>query len=102
MNSRLACIGVAVAILSLGFLASRPTAAQNAERKAAPPKPGASIDGYRFEFPCVMAMPENPKEGSTCKSAVVTGDPKTTDNFTAKKVFEGTKGKRYKVTLRFR
>jgi hypothetical protein len=38
----------------------------------------------------------------TCASAVVTGDPKKTDNFTVEKKFEGEKGKRYKVTLRFR
>jgi hypothetical protein len=66
------------------------------------PKLGASIDGYRFEFPCVMPMPDQPKEGATCKSAVVTGDPKKTDNFTVKKTFEGEKGKRYLVTLRIR
>jgi len=33
---------------------------------------------------------------------VVTGDPLKTDNFTVQKVFGGTKGKRYQVTLRFR
>jgi hypothetical protein len=47
-------------------------------------------------------MPENPKEGSTGTSAIVTGDPLKTDNFTAKKSFGGETGKRYKVTLRFR
>jgi hypothetical protein len=69
---------------------------------AEPEKPGASIDGYRFEFPCRDAMPETPKEGADCFSGLVKGDPNKTDNFTAQKVFGGEKGKRYKVTLRFR
>jgi hypothetical protein len=62
----------------------------------------AAIDGYRWEFPCKDAMPENPKEGADCVSGLVTGDPKKTDNFAAEKAFGGEKGKRYKVTLRFR
>lgn len=62
----------------------------------------ASIDGFRFEFPCKDPMPENPKEGAAGPSALVTGDPKTTDNFTIRKTFGGEKGKRYQVTLRFR
>jgi hypothetical protein len=61
-----------------------------------------SIDGYRWEFPCKDPMPENPKEGADCASGLVTGDPKKTDNFSAEKTFGGEKGKRYKVTLRFR
>ena len=65
-------------------------------------KIAAAIDGYRFEFPCKDPMPENPKEGADGLSALVTGDPKTTDNFTATKTFGGEKGKRYQVTLRFR
>ena len=65
-------------------------------------KPGAAIDGFRFEFPCKEPLPENPKPGAGCLSALVTGDPKTTDNFTMEKKFGGEKGKRYKVTLRFR
>jgi len=67
-----------------------------------PKSPAASIDGYRFEFPCKEPMPENPKEGADGPSGLVTGDPATTDNFTAKKKFGGEPGKRYKVTLRFR
>ena len=47
-------------------------------------------------------MPENPKAGADCVSGLVKGDPNKTDNFTAEKVFGGEKGKRYKVTLRFR
>ncbi|MEK6237681.1 MAG: hypothetical protein N2C14_23480 [Planctomycetales bacterium] len=69
---------------------------------AKPESPGKSIDGYRFEFPCKKPMPENPRKGADCFSALVKGDPKKTDNFTAKKTFGGEKGKRYKVTLRFR
>lgn len=62
----------------------------------------ASLDGFRFEFPCKDPMPENPKEGADGLSGLVQGDPKTTDNFTVKKTFGGDPGKRYKVTLRFR
>ena len=38
-------------------------------------KPGVSLDGYRFEFPCKGAMPENPKKGAGCQSALVKGAP---------------------------
>ena len=69
---------------------------------AAAKKIGGSIDGYRFEFPCKEAMPENPKAGADCNSGIVTGDPKKTDQFTAEKTFGGEKGKRYNVTLRIR
>jgi len=69
---------------------------------AEPEKPGAAINGFRFEFPCKDPMPENPKEGADGPSGLVTGDPKTTDNFTVQKAFGGEKGKRYQVTLRFR
>lgn len=75
---------------------------QNTCQAAEPASPGASIDGYRFEFPIKEPMPENPKEGSVGTSAIVTGDPLKTDNFTTQKVFGGEKGKRYQVTLRFR
>jgi len=57
-------------------------------------KLGASIDGYRWEFGCKEPMPENPAKGANCTSALVKGDPKKTDNFTAEKEFEGEKGKR--------
>lgn len=60
------------------------------------------LDGYRWEFPCKDAMPDNPKQGADCVSGLVTGDPKTTDNFKKEFTFGGEKGKRYKVTLRFR
>lgn len=71
-------------------------------RAADPASPAASIDGYRFEFPIKEPMPESPKEGSVGTSAIVTGDPLKTDNFTATKTFGGEKGKRYKVTIRVR
>ena len=64
--------------------------------------PAASLDGYRFEFPVVGKMPEKPRKGADGLSALVKGDPKTTDNFKAVKKFGGEPGKRYKVTLRFR
>lgn len=64
--------------------------------------PTASIEGFRFEFPCKDPMPENPREGADGLSALVTGDPKTTDNFTVKRSFGGELGRRYKVSLRFR
>jgi hypothetical protein len=67
-----------------------------------PASPAASLDGFRFEFPCKEPMPENPKEGADGLSGLVKGDPKTTDNFTVSKQFGGQPGKRYKVTLRFR
>jgi hypothetical protein len=84
-------------VLGLGLLAGRPaTAADDLKKTAAP------LDGYRFEFPCKNAMPENPKPGMDCESGLVKGDPKKTDNFKAEKTFGGEKGKRYRVTLRFR
>src|SRR5262249_53624014 len=69
-----------------------------AARTAAPAADGGlkkiaeSIDGYRWEFPCKDAMPENPKQGADCVSGLVTGDPKKTDNFSAEKTFGGDKG----------
>lgn len=65
-------------------------------------KIGASIHGFRFEFPCKNAMPERPKTGEDCESGLVKGDPKKTDNFTVVRKFDGEKGKRYDVTLRIR
>lgn len=87
-----------VAIVFAGL--SAPTG--GAEPAKSGSKLGASIDGYRFEFACKGIAPETFKSGATCESAVVTGDPKKTDNFKAEKIFEGEKGKRYKVTLRIR
>lgn len=73
-----------------------------AQDKQPDKKLGAAINGYRFEFPCKEPMPENPKPGADCVSGLVKGDPNKTDNFTAVRKFDGEKGKRYKVTLRFR
>lgn len=87
----------------LGTTAEGPAKADDKAAKADDLKAvAASINGYRFEFPCKNAMPDNPKPGADCESGLVTGDPKKTDNFTAEKKFGGEKGKRYKVTLRFR
>lgn len=96
MSFRIVFVGVvSSALLGIVNFAASVSAAD-------PASPAASIDGYRFEFPCKDPMPENPKEGASGPSALVTGDPKTTDNFTAQKTFGGEKGKRYQVTIRFR
>ncbi|MCE9562957.1 MAG: hypothetical protein K8U57_13015 [Planctomycetes bacterium] len=90
-----------VLIAACAGLAGLPGIARSdkpADLKAA----AATIDGYRWEFPCKDPMPENPKEGADCVSGLVKGDPNKTDNFAAEKTFGGEKGKRYKVTLRFR
>jgi len=76
-----------------------------AKKPAAPAKvakPGAELNGYRWAFPCKEKMPEKPKNGAGCTSALVTGDPFKTDNFKVTKNFGGEKGKKYDVTLRFR
>ncbi len=109
MMCRIAVV-VAVISISCGKFAFQATAADapsaakspEAATKPAAGKPGAELDGVRWEFPCKGDMPDNPKEGANCDSAIATGDPKTTDNFTIQKNFGGQKGKRYKVTLRFR
>ncbi|HWG45455.1 MAG TPA: hypothetical protein VN688_22015 [Gemmataceae bacterium] len=86
-----------------GAAAQEPAKTRDTPAKAKNAKPFATaLDGYRFEFPCKEAMPKDPKPGMDCVSGLVKGDPKKTDNFTAVKKFGGTKGKRYKVTLRFR
>ena len=71
---------IASQLLALGLLVH--VGSNHVASAAAPAGPGASIDGFRFEFPCKEPMPENPKEGSTGTSALVTGDPLKTDNFT--------------------
>lgn len=81
---------------------AEPAKAPEAKSADGPAKIGSTIDGYRFEFPCKNAMPDLPKTGADCESGLVKGDPKKTDNFTAERKFNGEKGKRYKVTLRFR
>lgn len=68
----------------------------------APGKPGAALHAARWEFPCKEPMPENPKPGQDGTSGLVKGDPKTTDQFTFERKFDGEPGKRYRVTLRFR
>jgi hypothetical protein len=91
---------VVVGVLLATLLPSRAQEAKTAAQGAK--KIGASIHGFRFEFPCKNPMAEKPKAGEDCESGLVKGDPKKTDNFTAVKTFDGEKGKRYKVALRFR
>ena len=47
-------------------------------------------------------MPDKPRKGADCASALVKGDPNKTDNFKTTRNFGGDKGKSYDVTLRFR
>ena len=82
----------------LGAMLANPALIQAKNEK----KPESSLNGYRFEFPCKGTMPEKPKKGAGCQSALVTGDPFKTDNFKKVVNFGGKKGKSYKVTLRFR
>jgi len=91
-------LGLGVAALWSLAVSGSPAVSGAAETES----PGKSIDGFRFEFPCKNPMPENPKAGADCLSALVKGDPNKTDNFTVQKTFGGEKGKRYQVTLRFR
>lgn len=93
----LAALGLSP-IAASRFAHAEPAAAKADDAKSV----AKDLNGYVFKFPCKGEMPENPKPGADCDSALVTGDPKTTDNFTAEKQFGGEKGKRYKVTLRFR
>jgi hypothetical protein len=87
----------AVAAVSFPFFAGRAQPPADGTKKV-----GSSISGFRYEFPCKNAMPDNPKPGADCDSGLVTGDPKKTDNFTKERKFDGTPGKHYDVTLRFR
>jgi len=64
--------------------------------------PAAELDGVRWNFPSADKFENSLKKGATCTSALVKGDPKTTDNFTLEKKFGGKPGTNYKVTLRFR
>jgi hypothetical protein len=92
------CAAVTATLTGLALMPAGVAGPKPADLKAI----AAPIDGYRWEFPCKNPLPEKPKEGADCESGLVKGDPKKTDNFTAKKTFGGEKGKRYKVTLRFR
>ena len=83
MKNRINVYAVLV-IIAAGMLAvSAAGVAQQAGssgEKDTPKKIGSAIDGYRWEFPCKFAMPENPKPGMDCESGLVKGDPKKTDN----------------------
>ena len=68
--------------------------------KSGAAKPGATLRRLqRWEFPCKGAMPDHPQPGANCDSAIATGDPKKTDNFTRELDFGGAPGKHYKVAL---
>jgi hypothetical protein len=97
-----ATLVMVLTIVAVSLCAGQPKTTASKSDPEASKKLGATIDGYRYEFPCKNPMPENPKPGMDCDSGLVTGDPKKTDNFTAERKFNGEKGKRYKVTLRFR
>jgi hypothetical protein len=47
-------------ITLLGALFAGPVLIQAKNDKA----PGASLDGYRFQFPCKGKMPDKPKKGT--------------------------------------
>ena len=110
MNYKLVTGSLTFGILALlfsGLLLSGVYAEKNPaeEKKVEPAKakgPGASLHGYRFEFPCKGKMPDKPRKGADCASALVKGDPNKTDNFKTTRNFGGDKGKSYDVTLRFR
>lgn len=99
MKKLIVSIFAVCASLSLTSISAQDKAPEPTE---AAKKLGGSIDGYRFEFPCKQALSGKPNPGANCSSALVTGNPKTTDQFTHEKTFGGEKGKKYKVTLRFR
>ena len=63
---------------------------------------GAALHGARWEFPC--RDPRREYGNGACPSGLVKekADPKTTDQFTFDRVFDGEPGKRYRVTVRFR
>ena len=88
---RLACLALASALLAV------PSSQAEDLKKIA-----ASLEGYRYEFPCKDPMPEHPKPGADGVSARATDDPATNDKFTDVRKFGGEPGKRYKVTLRLR
>ena len=83
MNTRTAFMTVASGCAAIFFsavlfsTASSEVAAEDKKAKG----PGAELHGYRFQFPCKEKMPENPKKGAGCSSALVKGDPNKTDNF---------------------
>ena len=98
-----ACVALLISTISLSTVSGESSSAE--EKKAKPAKakgPGASLHGYRFEFPCKGKMPDKPRKGADCASALVKGDPNKTDNFKTTRKFGGDKGKSYDVTLRFR
>lgn len=95
--------GIVAAVIAAAVLfAGGSATAQSPAATSPAPAIGKAIHGARWEFPCRDPMPENPKPGQDGLSGLVTGDPKTTDQFTFERAFDGEPGKRYRVTLRFR
>jgi len=90
-----------VSSFALGLVAAALLTSAGAAEPA-PGKPGGALHAARWEFPCKEPMPESPKPGQDGTSGLVKGDPKTTDQFTFERKFDGDPGKRYRVTLRFR
>ena len=90
------------AVLCAAFVVSLTMSASSEDKAKKASGPGAALDGFRWAFPCKGKMPEKPRNGAGCASALVKGDPFKTDNFTKTIKFGGDKGKTYKVTLRFR
>jgi len=83
LHLRTVCLALAAA-----FLATSASRAEDLKKIA------ASLDGYRYEFPCKDPMPENPKPGADGISARATDDPATNDKFTDVRKFGGEPGKR--------
>jgi len=83
LHLRTVCLALAAA-----FLATSSSRAEDLKKIA------ASLDGYRYEFPCKDPMPENPKPGADGISARPTDDPATNDKFTDVRKFGGEPGKR--------
>ena len=52
-------------------------------------KPGAEFEGFRWKFPSADPMAKKLGKGAVCRSALVTGDPNKTDNFTETRNFGG-------------
>lgn len=93
---------ILVMTIGMGLFAGRTVAADEPAKAPGLKSFAQYLDKYLYLFPCKGIMPDTPKPGADCDSAIVTGDPKKTDNFTAERKFGGVKGKRYLVSLRFR
>lgn len=100
--TKLIAFACVACVFSAIFMATSTARTPKVVKETPSVQPGAEIHRFRWEFPCKEKMPAKPKNGAGCTSALVTGDPFKTDNFTTTKNFGGEKGKHYLVTLRFR